>query len=213
AIYLLHFAGWKHRAIYLGGNLLLCAVGLAALWYLPLPKNFRMLGSWSLLLMLLVALSPRWRGVFRLIPKELICGYLFAIGCSLSVSFHTMDFNAGPLSLDVMLMASLFALNCVAIACYERKTDALIDQTSISQTWPAVARHYPALLATFGAFAIFIVSRGIRPELLLLSIAVVLSTASLAALHFFARRLTPDLSRVLADVAVALPILLVIFRI
>lgn len=213
ALYLLHFAGWKHRVIYLCGNLVITAFGLAILWNLPLPRNFQVIASWSLLLLFAVALVPRWRGAFRLVPKELICGYLFAVGCSLSVSFHTMDYNAGPLSLDVILMASLFALNCVAIACYERKTDAVVDQASISQTWPAVARLYPALLATFGAFAVFVISRGAHPELVLLTGAVMLGTAFLAALHVFARRLTPDLSRVLVDVAVALPILLIIVRI
>jgi len=71
---------------------------------------------------------------------------------------------------------------------------------------------YPALLVTFGVFAAFIVPRGIHPEMIFLTAAVTLSTAFLAALHVFARRLTPELSRVLADVAVALPIVLLIAR-
>lgn len=212
AIYLLQFAAWRHRGIYLTGNLLLSAVGIAVVWWLPLPRNFQLGVSGGLIGMLAVALNPRWHGVFRIVPKELICGYLFAVGCSLSVSFHTMDFNAGPFSPDVVLMALLFALNCVAIACYERKTDASADPNSISQTWPGIVRMYPALLTTFGVFAAFIVPRSIHPEMLFLTAAVTLSTAFLAALHLFARRLTPELSRVLADVAVALPIVLLIAR-
>lgn len=211
-IYLLHFAAWKHRAIYLAGNFIVCATGIALLWWLPLPRNFQFGVSAGLLGMFAVALNPRWHGAFRIVPKELICGYLFALGCSLTVSFHTMDFNAGPLSPDVMLMAVLFALNCVAIACYERETDAATDPNSISQTWPGIVRMYPALLVTFGVFAALIVPRGIHPEMMFLTAAVALSTALLAALHVFARRLTPELSRVLADVAVALPIVLLIAR-
>lgn len=212
AIYLLHFAARKHRALYLVGNFFIFAIGLGLLWWLPLPRVFQLGVSGGLLGMFAVALNPRWHGVFRIVPKELICGYLFAVGCSLSVSFHTMDFNAGPLSPEVMLMALLFALNCVAIACYERETDAATDPNSIAQTWPGIVRVYPALLVTFGVFAAFIVPRAIRPELIFLTGAVALSTALLAALHVFARRLTPELTRVLADVAVALPIVLLIAR-
>lgn len=212
AIYLLHFAAWKHRAIYVTGNVLVCAVGLAILWWVPLPLNFQLGMSGVLFGMFAVALNPRWHGVFRIVPKEMICGYLFAVGCSLSVSFYTMDFNAGPLSLDVMLMALLFALNCVAIACYERKTDAATDPNSISQIWPGIVRMYPVLLVTFGVSAALIVPRGIHPEMIFLTAAVTLSTVFLAALHVFARRLAPELSRVLADVAVALPIVLLIAR-
>ncbi len=212
AIYLLHFAAWKHRGIYITGNALVSAAGIAIIWWLPLPGNFQMGVTFGLLVMFAAALNPRWHGIFRVVPKELICGYLFAVGCSLNVGFHTMDASVGPLSPEVLLMALLFALNCVAIACYERKTDAAVDPNSISQTWPGIVRLYPALLVTFGVFAAFVVPRSIDPELILLTAAVTLSTGLLAALHVFARRLTPELSRVLADAALALPIVLLIFR-
>lgn len=211
-VYLLHFAAWRQRTLYIIGNVVVCAAGLLALWWLPLPRNFQIGAAGVLLAMFAVALNPRWRGVFRIVPKELICGYLFALGCSLNVGFHTMDHNAGPLSPEVLLMALLFALNCVAISCYERRTDAASDPTSISQTWPAIARLYPALLLTFGLCAPFLVPRGIHPEIVLLTAAITLSTVFLAALHFFARRLTPELSRVLADAALALPIVLLIMH-
>jgi hypothetical protein len=212
ALYLLHFAAWKHRTLYTIGNVAITAAGIAALWWLPLPRSFQVSASGGLFGIFAVALNPRWRGVFRIVPKELICGYLFALGCSLNVGFHSMDHNAGPLSPDVLLMALLFTLNCVAIGCYERGTDANTDPHSISQTWPAVARLYPALLLTFGLCATFFVPRGIHPEIVLLTAAITLSTVFLAALHVFARRLPPELSRVLADVALALPIVLLIVR-
>ncbi len=212
ALYLLHFAAIKHRIIYITGNIIVCVIGIAFLWWLPLPQNFRVGVSCGLLGMFGVGLTPRWHGVFRIVPKELICGYLFALGCSLNVGFYSMDSFASPFSPEVLLMALLFSLNCVAIACYERKTDAVADPNSISHTWPGIVRMYPALLVTFGVFAAIVVPRAIHPEMLFLTVAVTLSTAFLAALHVFARRFTPELSRVLADVAVALPIVLLIAR-
>ncbi|MCE9520040.1 MAG: hypothetical protein K8R87_10880 [Verrucomicrobia bacterium] len=212
ALYLLHFAARKHRTIYITGNIIICALGIAALWWLPLPPNFRLGVSSGLLGMFAVALTPRWHGIFQMVPKELICGYLFAMGCSLNVGFYSMDAYARPFSPEVLLMALLFTLNCVAIACYERQTDAATDPNSISQTWPGIVRMYPALLVTFGVFAAIIVPRAIHPEMISLTLAVTLSTLFLATLHVFARRFTPELSRVLVDVAVALPIVLLIAR-
>ncbi len=212
ALYLLHFAARKHRAIYITANVIVCALGFTVLWWLPLPQNLRLGAFCGLLSMFAVALTPRWHGIFRLLPKELICGYLFALGCSLNVSFYSSDSYANPFSPEVLLMALLFSLNCVAIACYECKTDAAADPTSISQTWPGIVRMYPAFLATFGVFAAIIVPRAIDPGMIFLTLAITLSTALLAALHIFARRFTPELSRVLADVAVALPIVLLIAR-
>lgn len=211
-IYLLHYAARSHRTLYLAGNLLFCSAGLAVVWWLPLNREYQILSSAALTGMMAVAVNTRWHGGFRLVPKELICGYLFAVGCSLSVSFHTMDSHAGPFSPEVLLMALLFALNCVAIACYERRTDAASDPHSISQVWPGIVRVYPALLLSFAVLAVCIVQRHWEPQMIFLGVAVTASTALLAALHYFAPRLTPDLSRVLADAAVVLPVVLLIAR-
>lgn len=208
ALYLLHFAAWKNRSIYFTGNLFITGIGVFVLWWLPLPHDFQKTGTAALLSLMLVALVPAWRAVFRLFPKELFCGWLFAVGCSLNVAFYTIDSHAGPLSPEVLLMAVLFALNCVAIGCYERKTDAAEDPYAISQTWPGIIRVYPVLLATFGALVTFLIPWDMHQGKMFLIAAITLSTLLLAALHFFSRRLTPELSRVLADAALALPVLL-----
>ena len=188
-----------------------CAAMIATLWRLPFPHESKMF--YTAALMLLAAASFLQRSGSRLLlPKELICGYLFAVGCSLNVGFATMDHQASPLSPEILLLALLFALNCIAISGYERETDAGFDRAAISQTWPGIMRAYPLLLLSAAVLAGFVLDPRSHPDLVLFVMALLFSIGLLAALHIFARRLRPDVSRVLADAALALPLVLMFLR-
>ena len=109
------------------------------------------------------------------------------------------------------MLALLCALNCTAISCYERETDACSDPNAITRTWPEIARVYPTLLLTLAAIAVYaLIQRVPFTALLLYPAAILLSTVLLAVLHRFARRFTPDLAHVLADAAVVVPMALIL---
>lgn len=209
-LYLLHYAARGHRPIYVLGNMATCFFGGLALWLLPLPPHFKILFGTALVALLVLAVCGRLQGGFRLVPKELLCGYLFAVGCTLSVNFFTGDLHAHPFSVETLMLALLCTVNCIAISFYERETDAHNDRDAMSQTWPGVGRAYPMLLLMVAAVAIASLSRRLPTELLLYSVAVLLSTLLLAVLHRLARRMAPEMAHVLADAAVALPMALLV---
>lgn len=209
-LYLLHYAARGHRAIYVAGNLMACAVGSFVVWALPAPIFYKLSYSIVLASLGLLSIMDRQGVGLRLVPKEIMCGFLFAVGCSMSVHFFTGDSQAIWFSIETLMLAALCALNCIAIACYERETDAHADPNAITRTWPHIARVYPTLLLTVGLVALVALGRRMPFELVLYTIAVLLSTLLLGAVHHWAKRLSPDLAHVLADAAVAVPMALIL---
>lgn len=210
ALYLLHYAARGHRGIYLAGNFAMCAVGAMVLWVLPVPTHWKLLYSTVLLALLVHAFIANTGPGHRLLPKELLCGFLFAVGCSMGVSFLTGDVHGGWFSLDTLMLALLCALNCTAISCYEYETDAQSDPNAITQTWPQIARVYPTLLITLAVIAVIALVKQGSAVLLLYPAAVLFSTVLLGVVHQYAKRLSPDMAHVLADAAVVLPMALIV---
>ncbi|WP_113961948.1 hypothetical protein [Roseimicrobium gellanilyticum] len=210
ALYLLHFAARGHRLIYTVGNIMACMVGGVVLWALPVPVPFKILYGTVLVALLALAVGRRAGDSFRFLPKEVVCGYLFAIGCSLSVNFFTGDQLAHPFSPEVLMLALLCSLNCIAVSCYERAADTQPDPDGITQTWPHIARLYPMLLISLAGFVCWTLSRKMPLPLVLFCAAVLFSTILLGVVHHLAKRMSPELCHVLADVAIAVPVLAVV---
>jgi hypothetical protein len=209
-MYLLHYAARGHSAIYLVGNLIASAVGSFFLWTLPIPPLFRFFFTVILLGLAVLTVVGRSNQGVRLLPKEAICGYLFALGVSLSVHFYSLDRLAGPVSLETLLLALLCMLNCIAIASYEREPDRMGDKNAITHTWPVVVRVYPVVLASVAMVLGFIISRQAPQGMLPYVLAVLTSLALLGLVHYLARKFSPELCHVLADLAVALPMVFVV---
>lgn len=211
ALYLLHYAARGHKWIYLAGNVFACGLGGLALWILPLPVQWKLAYSAVLLFLFSHSLIGRTRVGHRLLPKELLCGFLFAIGCSMSVGFFSGEAYSGSFLLDTLMLALLCTLNCMAISCYERETDACSDPNAITRTWPGIARAYPALLLTLAVIAVAaLIQRVSFTTVLLYPAAILISTLLLALVHRFAKRVTPDLAHVLADAALVTPMLVIL---
>jgi len=210
-IYLLHYAARKTRWLYILGNMAVAFAGGAALWLLPFSLSYRLLYGGVLLGLLALSFSRKNPEGFRLLPKELVSGYLFAVGSSLCVNFYTEGQQAGPMALETLVFGLICTLNCVAIACYERENDAGNDPNAITQTWPGIARMYPALLVSLGAVTIYALSQHMSALVLYSGLGVLsFSIALLGLLHHQAKRLNPELSHVLADAALAVPMLVVV---
>jgi hypothetical protein len=209
-LYLLHFAARGNRAIYTVGNIVACMMGGVLLWSLPLPVPFKILYGTVLLALLALAVGRGAGDSFRILPKEVVCGYLFAIGSSLSVNFFAGDQRAHPFSPEVLMLALLCSLNCIAVSCYERAAKTHPDPDGITQMWPHIARLYPMLLASLAVAVCWTLSHKMPLSLVLFCMAVLLSTVLLGVVHHLAKWMTPELSHVLADVAIAVPVLVMV---
>lgn len=108
------------------------------------------------------------------------------------------------------MLALLCSLNCIAVSCYERAAKTHPDPDGITQTWPHIARLYPMLLASLAVAVCWTLTHKMPLPLVLFSVAVLFSTVLLGVVHHLARRMTPELSHVLADVAIAVPALVMV---
>jgi hypothetical protein len=140
-----------------------------------------------------------WR---RLPLKEALVGTLFSLG---SVAVF-LPANAQPAFFySALLLAAVCTLNCVHVAAWERPLDVLQRKTSIATCFPAVGAWFPlatwllALLCAMG-FALDVAPRTVMA-------ALALSTVLLGALH--ASRLPVDQRTALADLALAIPLVIV----
>jgi hypothetical protein len=210
ALYLLHFAARGLRAVYVAGNMAMYGIAGFVLWALPLPLFWKLLSSTLLLGLALYAVVNRANPGYRLLPKELLGGFLFAVGCSMGVGFLTRDLQGGWFSIDTLMLTLLCALNCTAISCYERETDAHSDPDAITRAWPRIARVYPALLITLAAIATCALVQKVPVPMLLYPAPILLSTLLLGVVHRFAKSLSPDLAHVLADAALVAPIAMIL---
>jgi hypothetical protein len=147
----------------------------------------------------------------RLWPKELAVGVIFALGTSLLVWSRVQDqFElVGP----ALLFAGLCWLNCVAIDHWERRrvrsgtcTGHAVSQPHQWTSW--VGRHLPqSALAIALASLLLAPSASARP----VTVAAALSAAAFLWLEWRSAVLSLDALRVMADVALLSPALLLLF--
>lgn len=207
-LYLLLYAVRWNKSFLLIGNVITFVVVGLALSIFPMSFSYRVLAGCALGAFFLLSPGRRFQAGFNLLPKEILCGYLFAVGCSLSVCFFTRDASATPFSIETLLLALLCSLNCIAIACYEREMDSANDPDAITQTWPQVIRVYPVLLLTLAAISGVTLNQQLPREVFWFVMSILISTGLLGALHIFSKRLNPELSHVLADAALVTPLFL-----
>ena len=209
-LYLLHYAvRGKHR-LYNLLNMAACVAGIYLLALSPVSASFRVIYALVLGALLVLSLSRIIRGGMMLVPKELLCGYLFATGCSLSISFYNQAAEASPfIAIETMMLALLCSLNCIAIACYEREYDKIHDPHAITQITPFIVRAYPPFLAVLGFVALWLLFQKRFTEF---ALAILVSTMLLGALHLLAKRISTELARVLADAALITPVVILMMK-
>jgi hypothetical protein len=213
SLYLLHYSARHHRPLYITGNLATCLAGILLISIFPVPLPLRILFCAILGGILLLSIGRSKGRSVRLVPKELVCGFFFATGCSLAVGFYTADEQVSPLrNPETLMLALLCALNCVAIACYERTHDAINDPHAITRTWPKIARFYPAMLLALIFIAVAALVGGLPREASRYTWCVLVSAILLGILHSLSKRLQPELSHVLADAALVTPLVMLAMR-
>lgn len=209
AMYLLHYTARHHRPLYITGNLMTCVAGFSLMALFPVPLPFQMLFGAILAAMMLMSLNRSMSQGVRLVPKELVCGFVFATGCSMAVGFYSLDKQTGPLvAMETLMLALLCALNCIAIANYEKAHDATNDPNAITRTWPRIARLYPTLLTALILSAVTSLARGLPVEASRYTWCVLASAVLLGLLHSLSKHLSAELNHVLADAALVTPLVM-----
>jgi hypothetical protein len=156
-------------------------------------------------------------------PRELLCGVVFALGTVMPVYFHVSDsfvfalpvemFADGQtlLNLDAGLLALLCVLNCVGISIWEKAADGDgNDPHAVAQYAPQVEQQFPLFASLICVVALALIwdfSAGLSATWEI-KLAVALSSASLLVIHGLRGHLHPLASRILADVMLLWPLVL-----
>jgi hypothetical protein len=153
-----------------------------------------------------LAMNHAFSRVWQAIPiKEVIVGFLFAAGTLLALAPHGAT-TRSAIAITAVLFACLCALNCMAIAVWERDLDRAQGKHSIATRWPNVkswAQFLPLLLVFACAMLVFF-----DPRLWSLALCLGTSSVLLVALHFFSIR--RDERTALADLVLLTPLAFVL---
>lgn len=194
----LYLASWAAQGSRVSRDVFLCAAGLGGILLIsrmPLPAGYRFV--LSLILLGAMVLSFLRQIDIRLgqwLPKEFTAALLFALGCSTSTRFLTMPETILEPVLESLLLAALFACNLHGISAHEKNT---------------VRGHAPLVLGAliFTLVVRWLVEGGLLEHSLRGPSQAVLGALVLHSLvHRAGKRLSTDAYRVLADLALILPL-------
>lgn len=194
----LYLASWAAQGSRVSRDLFISGAGLGAIVLItrmPAPAGFRFTLCLLVLgVMVLAFLRQLDLRLGHLLPKEFTAALLFAMGCSTSTRFLTMPETITEPLLEGGLLALLFACNLHGISCHEKSS---------------FRGHVPLVLGTlvFTLSILWMIEGGLlehalRPLAHAALGAIVLHSVA----HRIGRRLSADAYRVLADLALILPV-------
>jgi len=146
-------------------------------------------------------------------PREVMCGFIFALGSIIAVYFYGGDvadvfFRSPP----PVLLGLLFSANCIAIAHWEKAADRANEDTSLATSRPATGRDLPFFLGLIALAALVMQLLSFPNYGWPIYTAIFLSALGLLALKLMDQRLSTNALRVLADAVLILPMIpLVLF--
>ncbi|MFT4546638.1 MAG: hypothetical protein ACI8XO_003321 [Verrucomicrobiales bacterium] len=194
---------------------LLCVVVAAvAIWMILYKVPFAIVPrglmiSLSIVLYFLIRLAPRSQAQV-ILPKEIFCGLIFALGTTFVVHELPNNFPLGIMTAEFILFAALCALNCIAISVWECEEDAVNDQgKSIVHNWSGVHIWYTKAAFLLAGISAWLGIRGAPDFMAPILVSVALSAALIGALGLAEGVLSKNLRRVLADVALLSPLAVV----
>lgn len=143
-------------------------------------------------------------------PREILCGFIFAIGTVVSVYFYGGDVNEALFrTFHPALLAILFSANCVAIAYWEAKVDLANGDGSLANTVPASGRDLPVWLGILVVATGVLLAMGYPGDAWGIYLAILLSALGLLGLKLNDHRLSANALRVLADAVLLTPLIIV----
>ncbi|MGI9242420.1 MAG: hypothetical protein ACR2RV_16600 [Verrucomicrobiales bacterium] len=192
-----------------------CLIVLGVVTYLVLFKLQAVLIYHGLVISMMVLLYfvlrlSRKGDLHVLLPKEIFCGIVFALGTTYPVHALPNNFVAGVLTAELGLFALLCALNCTAISVWEwREDQANDDGSSIVQNWPSIRSNYVRFAFLLAVVAAWLGLRGGANFFAPILLSFALSAALIGASGLADGVLSKDLKRALADVALLSPLVIV----
>lgn len=149
-------------------------------------------------------------GMIVFLPKEIFVGLVFAIGTTLIGYTWTREIPDVFLSIPVIGFGVLCSMNCLAISVWEKDSDAFNDNSALPQLLPQFSTHFPLISLIVFLIMSFVTYTLFRSEDFLVLLAASLGCGMISLISFFGQRFSNQLIRVLADVAVLAPALLII---
>jgi hypothetical protein len=192
---------------------LLCFISICNLFLIThyLPQNLIIYGCATLGLVgiyYLIRLT-KLKNVITLIPREVICGMLFALGCAIApYAYSTTPWiNTPELILLVILFGVVCSASCILISIWEKEADASASDLSIVTTHsrfiPYLSSSLSCLAVTSGTLAYFFYWQAF--------LAVALSAILLKLTLHYQDRITPLNLRILADIVLMTPLIFMRF--
>lgn len=166
----------------------LATAGLLAIYY-----TFRMFGRGKITI---------------IVPREVLCGMIFALGSVISVDFFEGPAVAGMgFILPTILLGLVCSAACILISIWERDADLEAADRSIATQNPSVPGFLPGVISLLAIVCIglaFIDSWQIY-------LAITLSAAALRLALHFEKHLSVATLRVLADGVLLSPLVVIFF--
>jgi hypothetical protein len=147
----------------------------------------------------------RLKNSITLIPREVMCGMLFALGCAIAPHAYSSHpwINTPTLFIPILLFGIVCSSNCILISIWENVADSITSDSSIITTHSFLIRYLTSTLTCLSAasatLAYFFHWQA------LLSIALSAALLRLALHH--QNRFTPLNLRVLADAVLLTPLI------
>ncbi|WP_395738031.1 hypothetical protein [Prosthecobacter sp.] len=217
----LYLASWAAQGSRVVRDVFICCAGLGGIMLvsrMPLPSGSRLVLSLFVLgVMVLSFLRQLDVRMGHVLPKELTAALLFAMGCTTSTRFFAMPETIKEPVLECLLLALLFACNLQMISRREAEKEKAAGDVSGtgSQTDKAGrsmgdAGGMPLVLQGTAGFcivvAILVGSGELGQVLFRMAEAGMIVTGLNYSLHLSRRSLSVEAYRVLADLALIVPL-------
>lgn len=144
-----------------------------------------------------------------LIPREVMCGMLFAVGCGIAPHAYSAKpwIESPTLFIPVIMFGGICSLSCILISIWENEADVMSDDPSITSTHSYLIPHISTILTSLIAISLILSCFVHWQALLSVSLSGILLRL---ALHQQNRISTQNL-RNLADAVLIAPLVFVWF--
>lgn len=144
--------------------------------------------------------------IAALIPREILCGMIFALGCVItSHEYAPPGTNESQFWLAAFFFGLLCSANCILISIWEWEEDLAANDRSITTGSPRIVRHIGSAILVAGVCSLALASSG--PGFIYWAMAV--STFAQRIVLHYESRIGKPMLRVLGDAVLLTPLLFV----
>ncbi len=186
----------RHRRVLMGALVVVFAVTVGLVWMAPL----RLVSFGAVFLGLSGLYGVMVHREFGCLPKEPLCGAIFAAGVLGSLFIEPFPWGMA------VLFALLCASNCLVIACGEWEIDREADPRAWPQRWPGIVHCLAWGLPALGGGALILAARVTSVPDRERSLLVVLGLAFLGLWGVLMAARSPSWKRVMADASLLAPL-------